>query len=198
MIFKHMYQQYKMDYTPAAPTTTSMMPTWASHSSFLSELAMLDDNEDTYIQEHEKSEYERYAILMQGGSGKADGGGRCVFILFIHIIITYCWSGRTMSETFRSSLAWPVISWPFQVQVSQSRGSSRNLDICALTSKARSMQQPLQRLYVPGNGFMRVFSSSIELMQVVWACIYSFSIMVFYILNINSLNSYRLLYPYRY
>jgi hypothetical protein len=33
---------------------------------------MLDDNKDTYIQEHEKSEYERYAILMQGGSGKAD------------------------------------------------------------------------------------------------------------------------------
>jgi hypothetical protein len=48
-----------------------MMPTWASDISFLSELAMLDDNEDTYIQ-HEKSEYERYAILMQGGSGKAD------------------------------------------------------------------------------------------------------------------------------
>ena len=58
-----------MDYAPAAPTTTSMTPTWASDSSFLSELAMLDDNEDTYIQEHEKSEYERYAILMQGGSG---------------------------------------------------------------------------------------------------------------------------------
>jgi hypothetical protein len=46
MIFKHVYQQY---YTPAAPTTTSMTPTWASDSSFLSELAMLDDNEDTYI-----------------------------------------------------------------------------------------------------------------------------------------------------
>jgi hypothetical protein len=49
MIFKHLYQQYKMDYTPAAPTTTSMMLTWASDSSFLSELAMLDDSEDTNI-----------------------------------------------------------------------------------------------------------------------------------------------------
>ena len=67
-----MYQQYEMDHTPVAPMTTLTMATWASDSSFLSELAMLDDNEDTYIQEHEKSEYERYAILMQGGSGKAD------------------------------------------------------------------------------------------------------------------------------
>jgi hypothetical protein len=61
-----------MDYTPAAPTTTSTMPTWASDSSLLSELAMLDDNKDTYIQEHKKSKYERYAIIMQGGSGKVD------------------------------------------------------------------------------------------------------------------------------
>jgi hypothetical protein len=61
-----------MDYTPAAPAMTSTTPTWASDNSFLSELAMLENNEDTYIQEHEKSEYERYAILMQGGSGKAD------------------------------------------------------------------------------------------------------------------------------
>jgi len=61
-----------MDYTPAAPMTTFATPTWASDSSFLLELAMLDNNKDTYIQEHEKSEYERYAILMQGGSGKAD------------------------------------------------------------------------------------------------------------------------------
>jgi hypothetical protein len=52
-IFKHVYQQYEMDYTPAAPTTTSMTPTWASDSS---ELAMLDDNKDTYIQEHENFE----------------------------------------------------------------------------------------------------------------------------------------------
>jgi hypothetical protein len=51
---------------------------------------------------------------------------------------------------------------------------------------------------VPGNGFVRVFSSSIELMRVVWARIYSFSITVFYILNINSLNGYRLPYPYKY
>ena len=67
-----MYQHYEMDYTPAAPMTTSTMLTWASDRSFLSELAMLDDNEDTFIQEHEKSKYERCAILMQGGSGKAD------------------------------------------------------------------------------------------------------------------------------
>jgi hypothetical protein len=72
MIFKHVYQQYKMDYTPAAPMTTSTTPTWASDSSFLLELAMFDDNEDTYIQEHEKSKYKKYAILMQGGSGKVD------------------------------------------------------------------------------------------------------------------------------
>ena len=52
--------------------TTSTMATWASNSSFLSELAMPDDNKDTYNQENEKSKYERYAILMQGGSGKAD------------------------------------------------------------------------------------------------------------------------------
>jgi len=65
MIFEHVYQQYEMDYTPAAPMTTLTTATWASDSSFLSELAMLDDNE-AYIQEHEKSEYKRYAILMQG------------------------------------------------------------------------------------------------------------------------------------
>ena len=35
-------------------------------------LALNSGNFYTYIQEHEKSEYERYAILMQGGSGKAD------------------------------------------------------------------------------------------------------------------------------
>ena len=47
-----MYQHYEMDYTSAAPTTTSMMLIWVgSNSSFLSELAMLDDNEDTFIQE---------------------------------------------------------------------------------------------------------------------------------------------------
>jgi hypothetical protein len=92
-----------MDYTPAAPITTFTMPTWASDGLFLLELAMLDDNEDTYIQEHKKSKYKRYAILMQGGSGKADDPlkwWRCVFILLICIIITHCWSGRTMSETF--------------------------------------------------------------------------------------------------
>ena len=51
---------------------------------------------------------------------------------------------------------------------------------------------------MPGNGFTRVFSSSIELIRVVWAHIYSFSIMVFHILNINGLNGYRLPYPYKY
>ena len=59
MIFEHVYQQYEMDHTPAAPMTTLTMVTWASDRSFLSELAMLDDNENTYIQEHEKSEYKR-------------------------------------------------------------------------------------------------------------------------------------------
>jgi len=103
-----------------------------------------------------------------------------------------------MSETFQSSLAWPVISWPFQVRVSQSRGSSQNPGISALTSEARSRQQPSLRLCVLGNGFVRVFSSSIELMRVVWACIYSFSTMVFHILNINGLNGYRLPYLYKY
>jgi hypothetical protein len=127
-------------------------------------------------------------------------GGRYVFILLIqfHSIITHCWSGRTMSKTFHSSLAWPVISWPFQVQVSQLRDSSWNPGISALTSEAHSRQQPLQRLYVLGNGFVRVFSSLIELMWVVWACIYSFSIMIFYILNINSLNGYHLPYLYKF
>jgi len=71
-IFKHMYQHYEMDYTPAAPMTTSTTLTWASDRLFLLELAMLDGNEDTFIQEHKKSKYERCAILMQGGSGKAD------------------------------------------------------------------------------------------------------------------------------
>ena len=89
-----MYQHYEMDYTPATPMTTSTMLTWASDRSFLSELAMLDDNEDTFIQEHEKSKYERCAILMQGGSGKADDPLKwCVFILLICIIIAHCWSG---------------------------------------------------------------------------------------------------------
>ena len=44
---------------------------------------------------------------------------------------------------------------------------------------------------MPGNGFARVFSSSIELIRVVWARIYSFSITVFRILNINGLNGYH-------
>ena len=200
MIFKHMCQQYEMDYIPAAPMTTSTMLTWASDSSFLLKLAMLNDNKDTYIQEHEKSEYERYAILMQGGPGKADDllkWWKVCFRFAYCIIITHCWSGKTMSKTFWSSLTWPVISWPFQVQVSQSRGSSQNLGISALTSEAHSRWQPWQRLCVPGNGFMRVFSSSIELMRVVWACIYSVSIMVFHILNIYGLNGYHLPYPYK-
>ena len=67
-----MHHQYEIDCTPAAPTTTSMTLTWAFNSLFLSELTILDDNEDTYIQEHKKSEYERYAMLMQGGSEKVD------------------------------------------------------------------------------------------------------------------------------
>jgi hypothetical protein len=37
-----------------------------------------------------------------------------------------------------------------------------------------------------------------ELMQVVWACIYSFSIMVFHILNIYSLYGHCLPYLYKY
>jgi len=103
MIFKHMCQQYEMDYIPAAPMTTSTMLTWASDSSFLLKLAMLNDNKDTYIQEHEKSEYERYAILMQGGPGKADDllkWWKVCFRFAYCIIITHCWSGKTMSKTF--------------------------------------------------------------------------------------------------
>jgi len=54
------------------PTTRQTTPTPATGSSFLSELAMLDDDENAYAQEQEKSEYEHYVLLGQGGSGKAD------------------------------------------------------------------------------------------------------------------------------
>jgi hypothetical protein len=51
----------------------SSAPTWTLNRSFLSaELAMLDDGQDTYMQEDEKSEYEWYVLLGQGGPGKAD------------------------------------------------------------------------------------------------------------------------------
>ena len=46
------------------------MPT--CDSSFLSELAMLDDSDNGYAQEWEQREYERYVKLGQGGPGKAD------------------------------------------------------------------------------------------------------------------------------
>jgi len=47
-----------------------MTPTSAMGSSFLSKLAMLDDDEDSYAQEQEKSEYECYVLLGQGGWGR--------------------------------------------------------------------------------------------------------------------------------
>jgi len=182
-----------MEYIPAAPTTTYTMLTWASDSSYWSWLCLMTTRTHTF-----KSMRRVSMRDMQYLSGVVLGrwmicwsGGRYVFILLILIIITHCWSARTMSKTFWLSLT-------FQMQVSQSRASSWNLSISALTSEAHSRWQPLQRLCVPCNGFMRVFSSSIELMQVVWARIYSFSIMVFCILNINGLNSYHLPYPYKY
>ena len=70
-IFKHVYRQYEAEYAPQ-PTASESASTWASDSSFLSELAMLDNGQDAYMQEHEKSEYERYILLGQGGPGKAD------------------------------------------------------------------------------------------------------------------------------
>ena len=70
-IFKHVYHQYEAEHAPRS-TSPSSAPTWASDASFLSELAMLDDGLDTYMQEHEKSEYERYVVLGQGGPGKTD------------------------------------------------------------------------------------------------------------------------------
>ena len=35
-------------------------------------LLCYDNGQDAYTQEHEKSEYERYILLGQGGPGKAD------------------------------------------------------------------------------------------------------------------------------
>jgi len=70
-IFKYVYHQYEAEHAPRSMTSSSA-PTWASDSSFLLEPTMLEDGQDTYTQEHERSEYEQYVLLGQGGPGKAD------------------------------------------------------------------------------------------------------------------------------
>jgi hypothetical protein len=111
------YQQYEIDYTPAAPMTTSTTPTLAYDSLFLSELAMLDDNKNTYIQEHEKSKYERYAILMQGGSGKVDDPLKWWKVCF-HFAYSYhhysllVWQGHEQDFLIISCMAHDFLAIP--------------------------------------------------------------------------------------
>jgi len=124
-------------------------------------------------------------------------GGWSIEVVCIHFAYLYHHCSLLVWTSW-SSLTWPVISRPFRGWASQSGGSTQNLGISALTSEAHSRRQPLWRLCMLGNGFARVFSSSIEFMRVVWVHIYSVSIIVFHILNINGLNSYRLPYLYKY
>jgi hypothetical protein len=95
---------------------------------------------------------------MQGGSGKADDPLKRWKVCF-HFVYSYhhysllVWEDHERDFPIISRMACDFLAIP-GASKTQSRGSSQNLDISALTSEARSTRQPLQRLCVPGNGFM--------------------------------------------
>jgi hypothetical protein len=70
-IFNIIYAEYEKEFS-SINTRAANLPETTGESTFLAELAMLDDSNDGYTQEQERSEHERYLKLGQGGLGKAD------------------------------------------------------------------------------------------------------------------------------
>jgi hypothetical protein len=73
LVSKVVFREYKKEFTSsvAAEVTDLHLPVTIERSSFFTELVMLDDGDDRYLQEQEKSEYERYFKLGQGSFVRA-------------------------------------------------------------------------------------------------------------------------------